>query len=187
MKMKKILLIIPKGGYFVLSFSQLKITMPTLGIGYISSYLKNKGYDVNIIDLNLKDLSNNELKALLADFKPQIAGTSFTTMGRFEAFDLIKLIKQALPETLTIAGGPHASLTTDDTLTHLPELDIIVRGEGEETITALLECLENNGDLSKIEGISYRQDNNVVHTPPRSFIKDLDSLPFPEQKLDEYN
>ncbi len=120
MKMKKILLIIPKGGYFVLSFSQLKITMPTLGIGYISSYLKNKGYDVNIIDLNLKDLSNNELKALLADFKPQIAGTSFTTMGRFEAFDLIKLIKQALPETLTIAGGPHASLTTDDTLTHLP-------------------------------------------------------------------
>jgi radical SAM superfamily enzyme YgiQ (UPF0313 family) len=108
-------------------------------------------------------------------------------MGRFAAFELIKLVKQTLPETFTIAGGPHVSLTADDTLTGLQELDIIVRGEGEETIKELIDELGNGNDLSKIAGISYRKDNTIIHNPPRAFIKDLDSLPFPEQQLDEYN
>ena len=178
---------VPKGGYYVLSHTQAKLTMPTLGIGYLSSFLKNKGHDVSIIDANLKGLAKNKLMTLLADINPQIVGVSFTTMGRFEAFELIKLVKKTLPKAITIAGGPHASLTSDDILTHLPELDIVVRGEGEETINEVVEKLEGNSDLSGIAGISYRKDNNIINNPPRELIKDLNTLPFPEQKLDEYN
>jgi len=187
MEKKKILLMIPRGGYYVLSYTQLKITQPALGLGYISSYLRSKGYDVSIVDANLRGLSGNKLQSLLIELQPQIVGVSFTTMGRFAAFELIRLVKKTLPNTITIAGGPHVSLTADDTLTSINELDIIVRGEGEETTKELIDALGNGNDLSKIAGISYRKDNNIIHNPPRTFIKDLDSLPFPEQKLDEYN
>ncbi|GAG09913.1 unnamed protein product, partial [marine sediment metagenome] len=77
-----------------------------------------------------------------------------------------------------ILGGAHATLLPNETLVSAPEIDVVVKGEGENTFIELLQALEYKRPLSKILGISYRKDGKTVSTPERSTNVDLDSLPF---------
>ncbi len=131
--------------------------------------------------------------------RPDIVGVTSTTENRFQSFRLIRIARRALPGVLTVMGGPHASMAAADTLAHIPELDVVVRGEGEVTTLELCRAVEKAGGdrerlralLAAIDGISYRDaDGNVVATRPRAPIADLDSLPFPAFHLvpfDKYN
>jgi len=67
----------------------------------------------------------------------------------------------------------------------LPEIDIIVRGEGEKTFAELVEAYEKGKPISNVKGLSTRHNGKVYHTPQRPLIKDLDSLPFPGYHLVE--
>jgi len=77
-----------------------------------------------------------------------------------------------------ILGGAHATLLPEETLVATPEIDIIVRGEGEETIIDLLQALEHKQPLDNISNISYRWNGEIISTPAGSTNVDLDSLPF---------
>jgi radical SAM superfamily enzyme YgiQ (UPF0313 family) len=90
-------------------------------------------------------------------------------------------------------GGPHASMAAEDTLAHIAELDVVVRGEGEETMVDLCRALERKKEVNGIAhlaGISLRRDGRVVRNPPRFPISNLDGLPFPAFHLvpfEKYN
>jgi radical SAM superfamily enzyme YgiQ (UPF0313 family) len=62
-------------------------------------------------------------------------------------------------------------------------VDVIVRGEGEKTITQLADCLKHNEPLNNVLGINYRNNHEIVSTPDQPLIKNLDALPFPDRKL----
>jgi radical SAM superfamily enzyme YgiQ (UPF0313 family) len=80
---------------------------------------------------------------------------------------------------ITVIGGPHVSFTPKETLQESLWIDIVVRGEGEITISEI----SLGKELKDIDGIAFRENNEIVMTPPRQLIEDLDELPFPSRHL----
>jgi anaerobic magnesium-protoporphyrin IX monomethyl ester cyclase len=194
----KILLFVAPGGYFAERWSQGS-TMPTLGLLYIGAVLEKEGIDVRIVPADVLGLDWRGIRDMIRAERPDVVGVTSTTENRFQSFKLVRIARKALPGVLTVMGGPHASMASADTLSHIPELDVVVRGEGEVTTLELCRAVEKAGGdrpslrarLAAIDGISYRDaEGNVVATRPRAPIADLDSLPFPAFHLipfDKYN
>ena len=194
----KIRLFVPPGGYFAERWSKGS-SMPPLGLLYIGAVLEKEGTDVGIVPADVLGLHWRDIASRIREERPDIVGVTSTTENRFQSFKLIRLARKAHPGALTVMGGPHASMAAEDTLAHIPELDLIVRGEGEMTTLELCRAFEKAGRdrerlrplLGSIDGISYRDaGGRVVTNPPRAPIPDLDALPFPAFHLvpfEKYN
>jgi anaerobic magnesium-protoporphyrin IX monomethyl ester cyclase len=177
----KIQLYIPPGGYFAERWSQGS-SMPPLGLLSIGAVLEQAGVGVEIVPADILKMSWSAIREKIARDKPDIVGVTSTTENRFQSFRLVREAKKASPESLTVLGGPHASMAAEDALAHLPELDMVVRGEGETTVLELCRALEAGRDpkvLEGIRGLSFRSSHGIVSTPPREPIRDLDTLPDP--------
>jgi anaerobic magnesium-protoporphyrin IX monomethyl ester cyclase len=188
----KVQLYVPPGGYFAERWSKGS-SMPPLGILSIAAVLENNGIGVEVVPADILNLSWREIRNKIRDSRPDIVGVTATTENRFQSFRLVKIAKQAFPETLTVLGGPHASMAAADCLAHLPELDLVVRGEGENTMLELCRALGSKPGLAALEqtpGLVLRKDGRIVSTAPRPPIDDLDTLPFPAFHLvpfEKYN
>jgi anaerobic magnesium-protoporphyrin IX monomethyl ester cyclase len=167
--MSKVLLIYP---YFRPPRDRSVFRFPPLGISYIASSLIDAGHDVELLDCTFMD-------------KPQAVGLyGMVTMLE----DCLWFARQLRSRTkLMIVGGP---LPTCDPHPFLDDFDVVVRGEGEVTITELLQAYKNGDDFSTIPGIVMRRntqgDNKEeenIFTPERQFIDELDKLPFPARHL----
>ncbi|MFZ2054824.1 MAG: radical SAM protein [Candidatus Aminicenantales bacterium] len=188
----KVQLFVPPGGYFAERWSKGS-SMPPLGLLSIGAVLEREGIEVEIVPADILKLSRREIERKIRDGGPDIVGVTSTTENRFQSFDLVRQAKEAHPQALTVMGGPHASMAAEDALVHIPELDVVVRGEGEETILDLCRALERKREvngISHVSGISYRSNGRVITNPPRSPIFNLDGLPFPAFHLipfEKYN
>ncbi len=149
---------------------------PPMGLAQIAAVLEASGYRVTIIDANALRLKPDEIISFLGD--ADVVGLTAMTPTISAALEVARAIKKAKPELPVILGGAHATLLPEETLEAAPEIDIIVRGEGEETILELLPALEQNLPLSGIQGISYRDGTKVTGNPPRIGTVEMDSLPF---------
>jgi radical SAM superfamily enzyme YgiQ (UPF0313 family) len=188
----KVQLFVPPGGYFAERWSKGS-SMPPLGLLYIGAVLEREGIGVEIIPADILNLSWRDIRRKIRETQPDIVGVTSTTENRFQSFELVNLAKEACPQALTVMGGPHASMAPDDTLAHIEGLDIVVRGEGEETMLDLCRALERKREIngiSHVAGVSYRLNGRVVHNRPRFPITNLDSLAFPAFHLvpfEKYN
>jgi radical SAM superfamily enzyme YgiQ (UPF0313 family) len=181
----KIQLFVPPGGYFAERWTKGS-SMPPLGLLYIAAVLEEDGHEIRIVPSDILKLSWKQIAEEIRAFQADIIGVTSTTENRFQSFDLIKQAKKEFPEALTVLGGPHASMAAEDCLEHIPELDIVVKGEGEETMRELclvLEGKDGSDKLSSVTGISYRHDGTIQSNPPRVPIKDLDNIPRPAYHL----
>jgi len=156
---------------------------PPLGLAYLAAALQKVGVELKILDLVVFPYSQSMLQALIEDFKPQIAGITAVTMSFDNAIGVIKDIKAIDPEILTVMGGPHVSFCARDTLKAYPELDVIVLGEGEQTVVELSRAADNGNAWTGVNGIAYRKGVEIRFTQKREFIEDLDSLPLPDRRL----
>lgn len=156
--------------------------MEPIGLAYLAAFLEAHGYSGRIVDLNVEDV---DVRTVIEKENPLATGISGTTPSRFESFRIAREVKEANPLVKTVYGGPHASFTTQDILAHIPEVDVVVIGEGEQTLLELVQAFkEGNSDLSDVLGIAYRRkDGQIYQTPPRPRIVDLDELPFPARHL----
>jgi radical SAM superfamily enzyme YgiQ (UPF0313 family) len=136
---------------------------------------------------SFRDESNSiwiEVKKTIKDFEPDIVGISIWTTFAASALQIARICKEVKPSCTVIMGGPHASVKAEEMLKISPYVDYVVRGEGEITVSELIQHLEdNNGNLSAIVGLSYRENGIIRHTPPRENTKDLDKFPFPDRTL----
>lgn len=175
----KIVLIFPPNIY------QTKQSMPPLGIAWLASVLRENGFkDVVLIDSMANRYSNEDIIGLLKKQGPDLVGISFGTQIRFSAFDLTRLIKKEFPKIPIVVGGPHPTLTSQDTLENIPEIDTVVRGEGEISFLNLVKAIESGRDLLGVRGISFRDKNGrIIHNSRESPIQDLDILPLPARDL----
>jgi len=134
-----------------------------------------------------------EMRKKIRDIKPDIVGITVWTTFAASSFKVASLCKEYDKYLPVIMGGPHISIKYDEVIKICPHVDFLVRGEGEETVLELVNTLREyintkrkdtlSNDLSKIRGLLYRNGNHVVHNPPRQFIKDLDSIPYPAREL----
>lgn len=171
---------------------------PPLGLAYIAAVLEKHGFDVRILDAFAQGLDNVELrsgsfirigmsehstKKYLREFTPDLVGISCAyTAHAGDAFDIARLVKETLPKAVVAVGGAHATSSARQVLTD-PNIDLVVMGEGEETVLELATCLKNGEDISAVKGITTRVDGQIVETPRRPYIQNLDALPFPAWHL----
>ena len=150
-----------------------------LGIGYLAAILEKNGYNVNVIDCQALKLTLNEVENELHKRQPDIVGLTSTTLTYKPALEIIKVAKKALPNCLTIIGGSHVTFWDDEALEECPQLDVVVRKEGENTLLELVQRLEAGKGFGDVLGITYRKDGKIVKNADRPYIEDLDSLPYP--------
>jgi radical SAM superfamily enzyme YgiQ (UPF0313 family) len=151
---------------------------PPLGILYISSHLKARGFDVAVFDTTF---SNREsLREYLARERPPVVGIYANLMTRANAVATMRLCKAS--GATVVLGGPEPANYAEEYLQR--GADVIVVGEGELTLEELLPHLARSGprDMAHIAGIIYRDgDGQIVRTAPRAQIADLSAQPFPDR------
>ena len=149
---------------------------PPLGLAYIAAVVREKGYDVKILEANALDLTHEQIKKEILDYKPDYVAMSATS----SLIEEVNKIANICPnEAKVILGGIHASSMPEEVLRDYKRIDILVRGEGEETIVEILA----GKPFEEINGISYRKREEIIHNKDSIFIQDLDSLPFPARDL----
>lgn len=156
-----------------------------LGIGYISSYMKSKGHEVRLLDPEIQGLNEKELEEIITRENPGLIGLSSVTPNFSLACKMAKKIK-SYSNAIIIYGGIHASTFPEKIIKNHSEFDLVVFGEGEETMAELAGILDLHGfnteKLQGIKGICFRDNNNSIHkTQPRPLIDNIDSLPFPDR------
>ena len=152
---------------------------PPLGVLYISSYLKSKKFDVQVFDSTFSSL--DAFKTLISRERPGVVGLYTNMMTKRNVLAMAQWCKQH--GSIVILGGPEPPYYAKDYLQ--AGADIIVKGEGEWTLEALLPHLVQHGlnGLEAIDGIAFLNgDGELVETLPRSFIPDLSAHPWPDRE-----
>lgn len=159
--------------------NELETRYPSLGLGYLSSYLKLK---LGAQNITAKIVYQN-LEIEIKNFQPDLVGIRAVSQNYNRAMTAAKVTaKQHLP---VIMGGIHIT-SLPGTITK--ETDAAVLGEGEETFLKLIRLFRRTGklanrDLQKIPGLAFWQGRKIKITSPRSLITNLDTLPFPDRPI----
>jgi anaerobic magnesium-protoporphyrin IX monomethyl ester cyclase len=154
-----------------------------LGLGYLAAILLKNKYKVDVIDCQVLNTSYKEVKQKLIKRKPDIVGITSTTLTYKSALQIAKIAKELNPNCLTILGGCHATFWDNKVFQDSQYIDIIVRGEGEQTILELVDRFEKDKPFHDVLGITCKNGKEIVQNPLRPYIEDLDSLPFPAHHL----
>ncbi len=177
-KMKVLFVEPPKDFWFVMG----EYLPPPLGLLQLAAYLESKAKDVEIevLDCQAQMIDWKGLEKHIHEFNPDIvASSSLATCNTYTAVRTLETAKKAKPDVLTIAGGQHFTATASESLETYREIDIIVRGEGEQTLVELVKAVANRTSFLNVQGLTFRHKGRIYHTPTRPLIADLDSLPFP--------
>ncbi|MDD5687502.1 MAG: radical SAM protein [Elusimicrobia bacterium] len=165
------------------NFKRLGAVMPPLGLCYIAGVLEKEGYLVNIIDANLKCMSNKDILDIIGKNIPDIIGFYATTLSIDIVVETVKDIKEKYPEIYITIGGPHISGYGKDTL-KCKYFDFGIIGEGEYSFLDLVKCLESgSNNFDNIKGLVYKKNGEIIRNEPVQPIKNLDELPFPARHL----
>ena len=156
-----------------------------LGVCYLAGVLSEAKYLTRSIDIRT---GKEKILVILREIKPLIVGFSVIYEDYIDMFaDMIRFFRGNGIECHFVAGGFHASLRHDELLRIIPELDSVVRFEGEYTLLELADCIREGRDWKEIRGLAYRNGNITVTNPLRPVQKDLDLFPFPARaSLKEY-
>ena len=158
-------------------------SFPPLGILYLAAVLKEKGVEVSVLDQPAKGFTMEETVKWIEKEDPDILGFStFSSSGRTSAL-ISNEVKKNNPNMVTVFGNHYATFNPERILKKYPSVDIVARGEGEDTVIDLVNCLRNTGKLKEVLGIAFRNKETIVSTLDRPLIRDLDSVPFPEREL----
>ncbi|MGB9697997.1 MAG: B12-binding domain-containing radical SAM protein [Thermodesulfobacteriota bacterium] len=155
---------------------------PSLALMSLGAVLKENDVEVKVLDLLATRFSWSKIEDSVNRFQPDLIGITSVTMNFPVALKIIKYCKKISPETLTIMGGPHVTFMAEEVLQQHEEVDIIVQGEGEETVKEICR-LAPQKELAKIKGIAFRQNGKMQINEDRPFIGDLNLLPNPERTL----
>lgn len=169
-------------GYFLEDDAKEQVIMrpyPPLGILYISTYLENEGIANEVYDTTFS--SKLKFNDYLLTNRPKHVAFYVNLMTKLNVLASIKFIKQNLPDSKIILGGPEVTHSIENFLNY--GADFIVIGEGEVTMAELINELHGgSNELEKICGIAYIKDGAVTQTKEREKLKDLDILGLPNRK-----
>lgn len=188
-----------------------------LGLAYLAVVLREEGHEVLIYDADcnvnptkmdfsrleesypfylqsLRDENNpilKEIRETIRNFNPDIIGISVWTTFAASAFRIASICKEWNRDVPVVMGGPHISIKYDEVMNICPDVDFLIRGEGEGPLSEFVKAFEknkgvtplSNPEILSIKDISYKKDGKVIHNPSGEFAKDLDKIPFPARNL----
>ena len=153
---------------------------PPAWVAYLAGALKSAGFDdVHFIDAMTNNISDDSLHQQLADLQPDVVGTTAITPSIYVAEEVLKIAQSAAPNALRVLGGVHATFMYRQVLSEAPWIDVIVRGEGEEILIALMHAVQAGEwpkNRRKIKGLAYIEGGEIVATPAAPTVKELDAI-----------
>lgn len=162
--------------FSMLGKDKFHFSTPEIGPAIIAGYLRQNGIESVIFDYYLDEIE-------VRDF--DIVGISSTFSNTEDIKQIARDVRHQNPSAAIVLGGPLSwAVLPSELFDTIPEISYIVTKEGEETFLQLIRAIRENGDLSGIEGIAYRdnESGSVTVTPPRKHI-DIESLPYPAWDL----
>ena len=141
-------------------------------------YLSGKGFKRYLS--SLKDMTFpiwDEIKKSIEEFNPSVIGLTVKSQNFTSGTIVAQIAKKINPEVKILVGGAHSTMNGTKVF-ECKDIDFACIGEGENTISDLLNTLENNRDLNLVDGIKFRENNKIITTKPRAYIDDLDTLDF---------
>ncbi len=188
----KVLLINPPMDNLIMSDSPVFIDEergynPPLGLLYLAAYvLRNSNHTINILDTQVEELSYDQIKQKISQFKPDLVGIQAMTFTLIDVIKVAKLVKEIDPSIKVVLGGPHVNIFPYETIA-IQYIDYLILGEGEQVFSEFLDCISDGKKLRKINGIIFKTSSGkIIHTGQRQLIQDLDILPFPSRELTPY-
>jgi len=169
----------------------------SLGIEYISSYLKSKGHktqlffdkavfssDIFINSKILANFCNADLRIIRSILNSDIDVLGFSVFtGNYKwCLKISNIVKKHKKKIKIVFGGVHVSALPRDVLKN-KSVDFVIIGEGEFAFNDLLENINNNKKLSTISNLGLRLKGKIIINLPRDYIKNLDVLPFPDKEM----
>ena len=161
---------------------------PPLGYGYMASVLKPTGHIVYHADLPFHGNRVEALLPFLDSFQPDLVGITCVAQSYCQALEIARFVKAWCSAVPVVMGGPHVTFIPREALERHAAIDYIVLFDGEEAMLELTNALEAKAtpaQLSKIQGLAFRDQGAIVVTPPRPAVMDLDVYPRPDRSLFE--
>lgn len=153
---------------------------PPAWAAYIAGALKSAGFDdIRFIDAMTNEMSDDDVRAALAEEQPDVIGCTAITPSIYKAERLLQIAKEEHPHAVTLLGGVHATFMYQQVLSEAPWIDAIIRGEGEEIIVQVLGAVAEErwlADRHRIKGLAFRDGDQIKATPAAPTVKDLDAI-----------
>jgi len=150
-----------------------------LGLGYLAAVLRRHGYPVQVVDI---EQDPEEILRIAIELKPVLIGFSLIFQFFIDQYAaLLYLLRKNGIDAHFTMGGHFPSLSYEQTLELIPELDSVVRFEGETTLIELVDAIVTGTDWRAVHGIAYRNEDGIRLTKPRALLEDLDQLPYPDR------
>ncbi|MBI2118355.1 MAG: radical SAM protein [Elusimicrobia bacterium] len=162
-------------------WKNITAVMPPLGMATIAACLEKEGHSVKILDTLAMKIAMDDLKDYLQTYyreEPDFIGLTGTTVTISFTYQTAQICKEIYPKTKIILGGVHASEKPHEAINH-NSVDYVVRGEGEFTFLDIIQ----GEKLSKIKGLTYKENEKIIDNPDRELIPNLDILPIPAYHL----
>ena len=156
---------------------------PPLNLGYLAAYLIKHGHKVEIWDYEVEKITDDGFIERIRQVQPDMIGFGCMTPTIINGHKMAYLVKKNFSNILILIGGPHSTAWPKKALEDFPHFDIVVIGEGEETLLEFCQAIDKKKDLSGILGIAYRTNQGIKEENKRPLLEDLDKLPFPRRDL----
>jgi len=159
--------------------------IPPLSLECLAAPLLAEGMEVSILDLDIcsEEEGHNTLSDMIKKLQPQILGVTAMSHSFLSAQQVCSTAKDFNQAILTVMGGIHATVMSDEILREHSHIDVCVRGEGEVTFKELIHCFVSGHPLSSVEGISHRERGKITYNKDRALLRNLDELPNPAHHI----
>jgi len=168
----------PKDMWFVMG----EYLPPPYGIIQLAAYLERevKDVEIEVLDCNAQRVDWEGMEKRIESFNPDVvASSALATCNTYLVARTLEIAKKVNPDILTVTGGQHFTATAQESLETYPEIDVIVQGEGEQTLAELVRNADKKSSFPQTKGISFRHKGKILHNPPRPLIENLEELPYP--------
>ena len=157
---------------------------PPVSLVYLGTVLKAHGHEVRVRDCPAEGIDRDALTEIIRSFAPGAVIWSTGTPSIESDLALASIVKGVQPAAFTAVFGTHASVLDADCMKQSPDLDAIIRNEPEMTALELVGALSSGAACAGVEGLTFRASQcEIVRNPSRPFIRDPDTLPFPDWGL----
>lgn len=162
----------------VLATLNAKYIHSSLALRYLRAYARQDFPDIDLCEYTIKDPALS-VAADIYQRRPDVIGFSCYIWNIEETIPIIQILRKTNPNVKIVLGGPEVSYDSRYWMERLPEVDVIVTGEGEKTFHHVLKEIEGQQRMELVPGILYRKENGEVHqTFPREKL-DLNEIPSP--------
>ncbi|MBI1920994.1 MAG: B12-binding domain-containing radical SAM protein [Geobacter sp.] len=152
---------------------------PPIGLAFLSAYLKERGHEVTLLDMQGLLMDSEALAGQIAARQPDLVGITAMTPTVPEALQAAAIAKRVSLKSKVVLGGVHPTLDPAGVLAD-ENVDFVIRGEGEEAFAALATALADGNPVDGIPGLSFRRDGKPVIGDKATLIADLNTLPMPD-------